>query len=115
MNKKSATVIKPSPRLLVCCLPSLSSQLISRAKATAGEAAGRGRVAGALANPAAAAAAAAVAAAAGPNALAPSAVDEAETVLECLSSLLPALEEASRMAAKVMKDRALSTYFCVYR
>ncbi|CAN0475532.1 unnamed protein product [Ascophyllum nodosum] len=76
-------------------------ELISRAKATAGEAAGRGRVAGALANPAAAAAAAAVAAAAGPNALAPSAVDEAETVLECLSSLLPALEEASRMAAKL--------------
>ena len=97
----------------MCCLSSLSSKLISRAKATAGEATGRERVAGALANPAAAAAA--VAAAAGPNALAPSAVDEAETVLECLSSLLPALEEASKMAAKVMKDRALSTYFCVDR
>lgn len=51
------------------------------------------------ANPAAVAAAAAVAA--GVNALAPSAAAEAEAILECLSGLLPMLEEALRMTAKV--------------
>lgn len=72
-------------------------QLTANAKAPE-EVALRGRGASIpSANPAAAAAVAA-----GLNALAPSAVAEAEAILECLSGLLPVLEDALRMTAKVL-------------
>lgn len=45
--------------------------------------------------------AAAAAAAAGANALTPSAAAEAESLLKCLTELLPTLEEALGMADKV--------------
>lgn len=50
---------------------------------------------------AAAAAAAVAAAAAGVNAIAPSATAEAESLLECLTELLPVLEEAQAMTDRV--------------
>lgn len=72
-------------------------QLIANAKVPEGVAL-RGRGASTSStNPAAA-----VAVAAGLNALAPSAAAEAEAILECLSGLLPLLEEALRMTAKVI-------------
>lgn len=49
----------------------------------------------------ASAAVAAAAAAAGANTLAPSAIVEAEALLECLADLLPILEEALGMTSKV--------------